>query len=91
MRGFPGPHLYGPRLFAGGFSFLLGLLILGLLVYLVMLARRNGGPTNFVTPSTDGGMPPSPALLTPIEVLKMRYARGEINREEYETMRRDLE
>ena len=28
---------------------------------------------------------------TPLEILKARYARGEISREEYEQMRRDLE
>lgn len=28
---------------------------------------------------------------TPIEVLKTRYAKGEISREEYEQIRRDLE
>lgn len=28
---------------------------------------------------------------TPLELLKARYARGEISREEYEQMRRDLE
>ena len=27
----------------------------------------------------------------PLEILKARYARGEISREEYEQMRRDLE
>ncbi len=33
----------------------------------------------------------APTGETPLEVLKARYARGEINREEYEQMRRDLE
>jgi putative membrane protein len=28
---------------------------------------------------------------TPLELLKERYARGEISREEYDQMRRDLE
>lgn len=28
---------------------------------------------------------------TPLDMLKTRYARGEISREEYEQMRRDLE
>ncbi|HXF61056.1 MAG TPA: SHOCT domain-containing protein [Caldilineaceae bacterium] len=28
---------------------------------------------------------------TPLEILQARYARGEINREEYETIRRDLQ
>lgn len=28
---------------------------------------------------------------TPLDILKERYARGELNREQYEQMRRDLE
>lgn len=31
------------------------------------------------------------ASQTPLEILKARYARGEISREEYEQMRQDLE
>ena len=34
---------------------------------------------------------PTQADQTPLEMLKARYARGEIGREEYEQMRRDLE
>ena len=34
---------------------------------------------------------PTQSSLTPSEILKARYARGEITREEYEQMRRDLE
>ena len=91
MRGFPGHYYYGPRFFSGGLGLLLSLLILGLLVYLVMLARRDRSQAPALTASGESGSSPSPGLLTPMEVLKMRYARGEINRDEYETMRRDLE
>ena len=34
---------------------------------------------------------PSPANQTPLELLKARYARGELSREEYDQVRRDLE
>ena len=34
---------------------------------------------------------PAQTKQTPVELLKARYARGEINREQYEQMRRDLE
>lgn len=34
---------------------------------------------------------PAQTNQTPLELLKARYARGEISREEYEQMRRDLE
>jgi putative membrane protein len=36
-------------------------------------------------------MGPAQASQTPLEILKARYARGEISREEYDQMRRDLE
>jgi putative membrane protein len=34
---------------------------------------------------------PAQTKQTPVELLKARYARGEINREQYEQMRRDLQ
>jgi len=34
---------------------------------------------------------PAPTSQTPLEILKARYARDEISREEYEQVRRDLE
>ena len=34
---------------------------------------------------------PTQSDQTPLDILKARYARGEIGREEYEQMRRDLE
>lgn len=34
---------------------------------------------------------PAQSKQTPLELLKERYARGEISREEFEQMRRDLE
>lgn len=37
-----------------------------------------------------GGQRQEDTRLTPEEVLKQRYARGEISREEYERMREDL-
>ncbi len=33
---------------------------------------------------------PAQTSQTPVEILKARYARGEITREEYEQLRRDL-
>jgi putative membrane protein len=36
-------------------------------------------------------MGPTQNRETPLEILKARYARGEISSEEYERMRRDLE
>ena len=36
-------------------------------------------------------MGPAPTKQTPLELLKERYASGEITRDEYDQMRRDLE
>lgn len=38
-----------------------------------------------------GTLPPTGNTATPREILDQRYARGEINREEYELMKRDLQ
>jgi uncharacterized membrane protein len=90
MRGFPQHHYYYETRFpGGGLGMLCALLIIGLLVYLVVMARqdrdRQAGQTRAADPA-----PPRPEPVTPLEVAGMRYARGEITREEYETIRRDL-
>jgi putative membrane protein len=38
-----------------------------------------------------GGMPGSEVRTSPLDILKRRYASGEITREQYEQMRKDLE
>ncbi|MBI5137524.1 MAG: SHOCT domain-containing protein [Nitrospirae bacterium] len=50
-------------------------------VVVVLLVRWVGGPWS--------GTPPPGR--TPMEILKARYAAGEIDRETFERMRRDLE
>ena len=54
------------------------LLLIGLVAYLLG-SRPQSNQTG-----------PAPTGQTPPEILKARYARGEISREEYEQMRRDL-
>lgn len=76
----------------GGFVavwMLLGLLLLALVaVGVVWVVRRasSGG-----TPPADRPGPPPPTSGSAREELDRRYARGEISREEYQTMRDDLE
>lgn len=94
MRGYPQHHFGGPRFFGGGFGMLCALIIIGLLVYLVVQSRRDRDDRRTVvttsSPAVPGVPPATPGLLTPAEVIRMRYARGEITREQFETMRQDL-
>ena len=62
-----------------GFGLIVPLLLIGLVAYAL------GWRPQF----NQSG--PSQTKQTPVELLKARYARGEITREEYEQMRRDLE
>jgi putative membrane protein len=62
--------------------------VIALIVWLVYrLTRTNTTPNNH-TNTTEQRRGPSQNLL---EILQARYARGEINREQYETMRRNLQ
>ena len=56
--------------------------IIAVVVWAVQsLSRRDDGPAQ------SGAIPPR----TPLEIAKERYARGEISRDEFEQMKRDLE
>jgi len=62
-----------------GFGLIVPLLLIGVVVYALGLRPQinQAGPTQ--------------SSQTPVEILKARYADGEISREEYEQTRRDLE
>ncbi len=64
---------------AAGLIVLLLLLIVGI-VAAVLIVRSRGQASNA-----------APVSQTPLDILKMRYARGEINREQFEAMRQDVE
>lgn len=57
------------------------ILVIGGVVWLVVWLSRQGAPA---------GPGPGPGPTRAIDILRERYARGEISREEYERMRRDL-
>lgn len=67
------------RSWGGMFVGLFFLLIIGLIVYLMVKSAR-------ITKSES-----IPKEKTPLEILKRRYAMGEINKEEYESIRKDLQ
>ena len=58
------------------------LVVIGLIVWLVVYLARNSGAA---TTSSTGG------YLKVIDILKHRYARGEIDKKEYEEKLKDLE
>ncbi|MBI5031059.1 MAG: SHOCT domain-containing protein [Chloroflexi bacterium] len=60
--------------------------IIGGIVALVAWFVRGGGQTFIATTTTSA----TPTLEDPIGILKMRYAKGEITKEQYESMKQDL-
>ena len=62
-----------------GFGLIVPLLLIGVVAY-VLGWRPKFNQTG-----------PAPTSQSPLEILKSRYARDEITREEYEQMLRDLE
>lgn len=64
-------------------SFLFSVVVIVGIVWLVVWAVRRAGGNNIALP----GRPAAPSAK---EILQTRYARGEINREEYLAMLEDL-
>ena len=60
---------------------------IGMLLFSVFLIL---GIVYLVRHLTSRGQPPSGGERTPLDILKRRYAGGEISREEFERMRKDL-
>jgi putative membrane protein len=89
------PYAWGPHMMWGWgwgwgwygmiFGPLLMILVLALVIAVaVLLVRWLGGPWQAMAP------PQAPAPRTPLDILKERYARGEIDKEEFEERRRVL-
>ncbi len=68
-------------MFGGGFMWIVWILLIVLLVWVIRAAAGGG---------SSGSSPPPPSE-TPLDILKKRYARGEIDDEEFERRRRELE
>ena len=87
MRGGPGGH--GGGFMVGG---LMSVLWTVVIVLAVLWVTRNWdsikGYANRAASSLKVGS--APVSQAPLEILQMRYAKGEITREEYDTIRRDL-
>ena len=61
-------------------------IVLVIVVSMIVCMRRRGGCG---MPAWMGGGRPS-AGETPLDVLKMRYAKGEITKDEFERMKKDI-
>ena len=78
-----GPGGWGPMMhygfgYGGMFMWIIPLIVIGLLVYFIVQAQK-----------TKGLMPTQNE--SHLDILKKRYAKGEITKEEYESMKKDLE
>jgi putative membrane protein len=82
---------YGGGFFLGG---LLTAFWAALIVLLVLWIVRNwstiSAATRRAAASVQTGSPGASSVQTPLEIVQTRYAKGEISREEYEAIRRDL-
>jgi len=77
-----GPHMmdWGGGWYGMIFGPLFMILVLGVVVAVaVLLVRGLGGPPHYIQPGR-----------TPLDILKERYARGEIDKQEFEERRRML-
>ena len=64
--------------YGGMFMLIIFLIVIGLMIYFILQAQKTKGQTPTQNES-------------PLDILKRRYAKGEIAREEYERTKKDLE
>ena len=74
----------------GGYGMFFGplfmiLILAATIAVIVLLVRWLSGPVQGTTPTSQ--LPP---VRTPLDILKERYAKGEINKDEFEERRRIL-
>ena len=84
-----GDRFYGPHMWDGGWWMFLGPLwmivfIAAIVVIIILLVRWLGGTGHAVVHAQPPGR-------TPMDILKERFAKGEIDKEEFEDRRRLLE
>lgn len=71
---------YGFPWIGGIVMMLFWVVILGVCIWGVVIFARNAGRSNSGTPGSE----------TPLDVVKRRYAAGEIDKEQFEEMKRNL-
>lgn len=82
-RGMMGGYRRNPSMFfqfGGLIMWVLILIIIGAVVYFIVRTQRGVSGRNYISSRDE----------TPLDIAKKRYARGEISREEYETIKQNL-
>ncbi len=64
--------------YGGMYMWIIFLLVIGFLIYFIVQAQKSKGQTPTQNES-------------PLDILKKRYAKGDISKEEYDKMKKDLE
>jgi putative membrane protein len=64
--------------YGGGFMWLIIPVLIGVVIYFLLQASKAKGPNGSV-------------METPLDILKKRYAKGEIDKAEFDRMKKDLE
>ena len=67
--------------FGGLFMWIVFVVLIVLAIYFVVQVSKVRGPSP----------PPGPPSETPLDILKKRYARGEITKDQFDNMKKDLE
>jgi putative membrane protein len=70
-------HMMGSG-YGGGFMWLIVLVLVGVVIYFLFQVSKSKG--------SDGSI-----IETPLDMLKKRYAKGEIDKEEFDRKKKDLE
>jgi putative membrane protein len=74
----------------GGWMIPWGWILIVILVVILIYALGGRGGQRPSEPSRGSHVEEKPALETPLDIMKKRYARGEISREDFEQMKKDL-
>ncbi len=79
----PGPGGWGRMMhygfgYGGIFMWIVFLIVIGLLIYFILQSQKTKG------------RPPAQGE-SPLDILKKRYAKGEISKEDFDRMKRDLD
>jgi putative membrane protein len=64
--------------YGGGFMWLIVLVLVGVVIYFLLQVSKSKGSAGSI-------------IETPLDILKKRYAKGEIDKEEFDRRKKDLE